>query len=137
LPALADDSGLCCAALAGAPGVRSARYAGDGAGDAANNAALVRALAPFAERRAHYVCVLVALRSDADPEPLISEARWAGEVIEAPRGSSGFGYDPHFWLPEMQCTAAELAPEVKNRISHRGQAMREMARRLGRDWDWA
>jgi XTP/dITP diphosphohydrolase len=136
LPALADDSGLCCAALAGAPGVRSARFAGEGAGDAGNNAALVQALAPFADRRGHYTCVLVAVRGAADPEPLIAEARWPGEVIDTPRGRHGFGYDPHFWLAGEGCTAAELAPEVKNRISHRGLAMREMARRLAADWGW-
>lgn len=135
-PALADDSGLCCAALHGAPGVRSARFAGEGAGDAENNAALVRALAPLADRRAHYTCVLVAVRGEDDPEPLIADARWPGEVIDVPRGSHGFGYDPHFWLPEQGCTAAELAPEVKNRISHRGQAMRDLARRLAADWGW-
>jgi len=136
LPALADDSGLCCVALNGAPGVRSARFAGDDADDSANNAALVRALARSVDRRAHYVCVLVALRSDADPEPLICDARWAGQVIDTPRGSNGFGYDPHFWLPELKCTAAELAPEEKNRIGHRGLAMRELTRRLARDWNW-
>lgn len=136
LAALADDSGLCCVALDGAPGVRSARFAGDGAGDADNNAALVRALRPFADRRGHYTCVLVAVRGAADPEPLIADARWPGEVIDRPRGSHGFGYDPHFWLPGQGCTAAELAPEVKNGISHRGLAMREMARRLGSDWGW-
>ena len=136
LPALADDSGLCCVALDGAPGVRSARFAGEGASDAENNAALVRALRPFADRRGHYTCVLVAVRGAVDPEPLIADARWPGEVIVAPRGGHGFGYDPHFWLPGEGCTAAELAPEVKNRISHRGLAMREMARRLGSDWGW-
>jgi XTP/dITP diphosphohydrolase len=136
LPALADDSGLCCAALQGAPGVRSARFAGEGASDAGNNAALVRALAPLADRRAHYTCVLVAVRSADDPEPLIADARWPGEVIDTPRGSHGFGYDPHFWLPEQGCTAAELSPEVKNRISHRSQAMRDLARRLVADWGW-
>ena len=136
LPALADDSGLCCVALDGAPGVRSARFAGDGASDADNNAALVRALRPFADRRGHYTCVLVAVRGEQDPEPLITDARWPGEVIDTPRGSHGFGYDPHFWLPGQGCTAAELAPEVKNGISHRGLAMREMARRLGSDWGW-
>lgn len=136
LPALADDSGLCCTALGGAPGVRSARFAGEGRGDAANNAALVRALAPFADRRGHYVCVLAAVRGAADPVPLITDGRWAGEVIDEPRGRNGFGYDPHFWLPELNCTAAELKPEVKNRISHRGQAMRELACRLAADWQW-
>jgi len=136
LPALAADSGLCCVALDGAPGVRSARFAGDGASDTDNNTALVRALRPFADRRGHYTCVLVAVRGAADPEPLIADARWPGEVIDTPRGSHGFGYDPHFWLPGQGCTAAELAPEVKNGISHRGLAMREMARRLGSDWGW-
>jgi XTP/dITP diphosphohydrolase len=96
----------------------------------------VRALRPFSDRRAHYTCVLVAVRSTADPEPLIADARWPGEVIDTPRGGHGFGYDPHFWLPGQGCTAAELAPELKNRISHRGLAMREMARRLAADWGW-
>jgi XTP/dITP diphosphohydrolase len=136
LPALADDSGLCCAALEGAPGVRSARFAGDGASDAENNAALIRALQPFSDRGGHYTCVLVALRSADDPEPLVSDARWHGEVIDVPRGSHGFGYDPHFWLPALGCTAAELAPEAKNRISHRGLAMSELTRRLVTDWGW-
>ena len=136
LPALADDSGLCCFALAGAPGVWSARFAGKGASDAENNAALIRALIPFPDRRGHYTCVLVAVRSAEDPEPLVSDARWYGEITDAPRGSHGFGYDPHFWLPNEGCTAAELAPEVKNRVSHRALAMREMTRRLAADWDW-
>jgi len=136
LAALADDSGLCCAALDGAPGVRSARFAGEGAGDSDNNAALVRALSHLADRRGHYTCVLVAVRSAADPEPLVADARWSGEVIDTPRGSNGFGYDPHFWVPAQNCTAAELPPEVKNRISHRGAAMREIARRLAEDWGW-
>lgn len=136
LPALADDSGLCCVALDGAPGVRSARFAGETASDEQNNAALVRALAPFGDRRGHYTCVLVAVLGAADPEPLIADARWPGEVIGQPRGSHGFGYDPHFWLNERGCTAGELAPEDKNRISHRALAMREMARRLTADWGW-
>jgi len=136
LPALADDSGLCCRALGGAPGVRSARFAGEGAGDAANNAALIDALAAHADRRSHYACVLVAVGSATDPEPLLADARWAGEVIDTPRGHNGFGYDPHFWLPALGCTAAELPPEQKNRISHRGAAMREMARKLAEDWSW-
>ncbi len=136
LPALADDSGLCCAALDGLPGVRSARFALAGGGDAANNAALVRALAAHADRRAHYTCLLVAVRGASDPEPLIADGRWPGEVIDVPRGAGGFGYDPHFWLPDLGCTAAELAPEVKNRVSHRAAAMRELARRLAADWGW-
>ncbi len=136
LPALADDSGLCCRALGGAPGVRSARFAGEGADDAANNAALISALSAHSDRRGHYTCVLVAVRSAMDPEPLLADARWPGEVIDTPRGQNGFGYDPHFWLTALGCTAAELPPEQKNRISHRGAAMREMARKLAEDWGW-
>ena len=136
LPALADDSGLCCAALDGAPGVRSARFAGDAANDASNNAELVRRLASHADRRAHYVCVLVALRSHDDPEPLIADARWHGEIVVVPRGANGFGYDPHFLLPELGKSAAELEPAHKNRISHRGVAMAEMARKLAHAWTW-
>ena len=130
LPALADDSGLCCAALDGAPGVRSARFAGADATDAQNNAALLQKLAGAADRRGHYVCVLVALRSADDPEPLIADARWHGEIVAAARGANGFGYDPHFLLPELGRTAAELAPEHKNQVSHRGQAMADLARKL-------
>jgi len=132
-PALADDSGLCCVALNGAPGVRSARFAGDG-GDAANNAALVAALERTGDRRAHFTCVLVALRSPDDPEPLIAEARWHGQIVLAPRGSNGFGYDPHFLLPELNQTAAELPAELKNRLSHRAQAMQDLARKIAQAW---
>ena len=134
LPALADDSGLCCVALEGAPGVRSARFAGDSANDAANNAELIRRLAGHSDRRGHYTCVLVALRAHDDPEPLIADARWPGEIIESPRGSNGFGYDPHFLLPELGRTAAELDPGHKNRISHRGLAMAELARKIAQFW---
>ncbi len=136
LPALADDSGLCCAALDGAPGVRSARFAGPGADDGANNAELVSRLASQTDRRAHYTCVLVALRAHDDPEPLIADARWPGEIVLAPRGAHGFGYDPHFLLPGLGKTAAELDAEHKNRISHRGQAMAELARRIEQLWTW-
>lgn len=134
LPALADDSGLSCVALDGAPGVRSARFAGEHASDADNNAALLRALAPHADRRGHYTCVLVALRAPDDPEPVIAEAHWHGEIVQVPRGVHGFGYDPHFLLPDLGLTAAELAPAHKNRISHRGQAMADLARRLAARW---
>ncbi|MCA3226608.1 MAG: RdgB/HAM1 family non-canonical purine NTP pyrophosphatase [Burkholderiales bacterium] len=136
LPALADDSGICCPALAGAPGVRSARFAGVGGtgADAANNRLLVERLAALGDRRAHYVCVLVALRAADDPEPLVAEARWHGEVVATARGEHGFGYDPHFWLTDLYCTAAELVPEHKNRISHRGQAMQLLLERLRRAW---
>ncbi len=136
LPALADDSGLCCAALGGLPGVRSARFAGPSATDADNNAALVQALGPFADRRAHYTCVLVVVRSSDDPEPLITDGRWQGEFISQPRGAHGFGYDPHFLLSDLGLTAAELAPDRKNQLSHRGLAMRELARRLADHWAW-
>jgi XTP/dITP diphosphohydrolase len=136
LPALADDSGLCCVALAGEPGVRSARFAGvDGDGaDAANNRLLIERLRDASDRRGHYVCVLVAVRGPEDPEPLIAEARWHGEIVAVPRGANGFGYDPHFLLPELGRTAAELAPEHKNRISHRGQAMAQLLDRLRAAW---
>jgi XTP/dITP diphosphohydrolase len=133
LPALADDSGLCVAALRGAPGVRSARFAGEGAGDAANSAELLRQLAQQTDRRGHYSCVLVAVRAADDPEPLVAEARWHGEVLTAPRGTGGFGYDPLFFIPELGCTAAELPAAEKNRISHRGQALRALRQRLA-DW---
>jgi XTP/dITP diphosphohydrolase len=136
LPALADDSGLCCSALGGEPGVRSARFAGEAATDADNNAELLRRLAGVADRRAHYTCVLVAVRSANDPEPLIADARWYGELIDAPRGGNGFGYDPLFWLRDLGMTAAELAPEQKNRISHRAAALAELARKLKVCWEW-
>lgn len=133
LPALADDSGLCVAALGGAPGVRSARFAGPGATDAANNAELLRRLATANERRAHYVCVLVAVRAPHDPEPLVADARWHGEILREGRGSGGFGYDPLFLVTTHGCSAAELAREEKNRISHRGMALRSLAQQL-RAW---
>ncbi len=134
MPALADDSGLCIAALNGVPGVWSARLAGDRADAAANNAELLRRLNGISDRRAHYTCVLVAIAHADDPEPLIADARWPGEILLQPRGSGGFGYDPLFFVPECGCTAAELPVEQKNRISHRGRAMAELARRLS---DWA
>jgi XTP/dITP diphosphohydrolase len=130
LPALADDSGLCVAALLGAPGVRSARFAGPTADDAANNAELLRRLQEHDDRRAHYTCVLVAVASADDPEPLVADARWQGEILQSPRGSGGFGYDPLFLVPSRGCSAAELPAEEKNRISHRGQALRELVRQL-------
>jgi XTP/dITP diphosphohydrolase len=124
LPALADDSGLEVDALDGAPGIRSARFAGDDADDARNNALLLQRLAQVpAPRRARYRCVLAWLRHAEDPSPLICEGSWEGEILTAPRGDGGFGYDPLFWLPALGCTAAELAPAEKNRLSHRGQAM--------------
>jgi XTP/dITP diphosphohydrolase len=130
LPAFADDSGLCVAALGGEPGVRSARFAGPGATDAANNAELLRRLESVRERQAHYVCVLVAVRAPQDPEPLVADARWYGEILSEGRGSFGFGYDPLFLLPPHGRTAAELTREEKNRISHRGMALRILAQQL-------
>jgi XTP/dITP diphosphohydrolase len=131
LPAFADDSGICVDALDGAPGVRSARYAeGDGPReeqDARNNARLVAALRGMARRSAHYIAVIVLVRRADDPEPLVAEGRWHGEIIDAPRGNGGFGYDPYFYLPALRATAAELAPEEKNRISHRGKALARLA----------
>ncbi len=132
LPALADDSGLCVRALGGAPGVHSARFAAE-ATDFANNAELLRRLQDQQERRAHYVCVLVAVCSADDPEPLVSDARWHGEILRQPRGTGGFGYDPLFFVPECGCSAAELTAEHKNRISHRGLALRDLAQRLA-EW---
>jgi XTP/dITP diphosphohydrolase len=126
LPALADDSGICVAALNGEPGVHSAYYAGHPRSDDANNLKLVEALAGRIDRRAHYYCVMVLVRRADDPEPLIAEGRWHGEVIDAPRGSGGFGYDPYFLLPELGRTAAELDAAEKNRVSHRGKALRRL-----------
>lgn len=130
LPALADDSGLCVDALGGAPGVHSAYYAGrEGSRaerDARNNAKLLADLDKSADRRAHYVCVLVLMRGPADTQPLVAEAEWHGEIARAPRGSGGFGYDPYFFITESGRTAAELLPEEKNRISHRGQALQKL-----------
>lgn len=136
LPAFADDSGICVAALAGAPGVRSARYAEARAGagrheqDGLNNRKLIGALEGVSDRRAHYTCVIVLVRHAADPEPLIAEGRWQGEVVAAPRGKGGFGYDPHFLLPALGRTAAELMPDEKNAISHRGRAIARLVEQL-------
>ncbi len=120
--ALADDSGLCVDALDGAPGVHSARYAGAAASDADNIARLLAELRGVARRRCRFVCVMVFMRHAHDPLPLIASGEWAGHVLEAPRGSAGFGYDPVFGVADRDCSAAELAPEEKNRISHRGRA---------------
>src|SRR5262245_54371607 len=130
LPALADDSGLCVDALGGAPGVQSARYAGEPRSDARNNAKLVSALAGIADRRAHYACVLALVRHAADPEPIIAQGDWHGTIVDTPRGTGGFGYDPHFLDPETGLTGAELPLEKKNALSHRGHAMRALIARL-------
>lgn len=134
LPAVADDSGLCVPTLLGAPGVYSARYAqraGREKSDAANNAYLVEQLREVADRRAYYYCVLALVRHADDPEPLIAEGRWAGEIVDAPRGAHGFGYDPHFFVPALGATAAELDPAAKNAASHRALALKALVARLG------
>lgn len=133
LPALADDSGVCVDALGGAPGVHSARFAGEPRCDDRNNAALVAALRGVADRRAHYACVLVLVRRADDPEPIIAEGRWDGRIVDAPRGNGGFGYDPHFEDVETGLTGAELPLGRKNSLSHRGQAMRALIEKLRRE----
>lgn len=130
LPALADDSGLCVKALGGAPGVQSARYAGEPKSDARNNEKLLAALTDVADRHAHFVSLLVLVRHGDDPQPLVAEGEWHGEIIDQYRGEGGFGYDPLFYVPAEKATAAELSAEVKNRLSHRGQAMARLLERL-------
>lgn len=132
LPALADDSGLEVDALEGAPGVYSARYAGEPSDDAANNARLLQALTgvPAAQRTARFVSALALLRHADDPTPVIALGTWPGLILEAPRGANGFGYDPLFLVPSLGKTSAELAAATKNRISHRGQAMRALLKQL-------
>jgi XTP/dITP diphosphohydrolase len=130
LPALADDSGVCVEALGGAPGVRSARNAGEPVSDARNNAALVAALRGIADRRAHYYCVLVLVRHADDPQPILAEGIWHGTIVDTPRGSGGFGYDPHFQDAITGRTGAELPLQRKNALSHRGKAMRRLIARL-------
>lgn len=130
LPALADDSGLCVDALKGMPGVLSARFSGLPKSDGRNNRALLEAMQPHADRRAHYYCVLVLMRWAGDPQPLIAEGIWHGEIAREPRGAGGFGYDPLFWLPHLGKTAAELTHDEKHAISHRGQAMQALLARL-------
>jgi len=131
LPALADDSGICVDALDGAPGVYSARFAGDPKSDERNNQRLLELLAHSDNRTARYYCVIVVLRHVDDPQPLIAEGEWHGEVLRAPRGTGGFGYDPLFLDPRLGLTGAELPMEKKNRISHRGKALTLLAERLG------
>lgn len=136
LPALADDSGITADALNGAPGVFSARYAGADCDDVANNAKLVAALKDKDNKKAHYTCVLVALRYADDPEPIVIEAHWDGEIVAEPRGCGGFGYDPYFYLPEFGKTAAELTAQEKNAVSHRGKALRAMLDAIAERWSW-
>jgi len=130
LPALADDSGICVEALGGVPGVQSARYAGEPKSDARNNAKLVADLKGIADRRAHYYCMLVLLRHDGDPEPILAEGRWHGTIVDTPRGTGGFGYDPHFLDASTGLTGAELKLDIKNELSHRGKALRALVARL-------
>ncbi|MGG7605605.1 RdgB/HAM1 family non-canonical purine NTP pyrophosphatase [Massilia sp. BKSP1R2A-1] len=130
LPALADDSGVCVNALGGAPGVYSARFAGEPKSDVRNNEKLVADLAQHADKSAYYYCVLVYVRHADDPQPVIADGMWRGEIIETPRGTNGFGYDPHFLIPALGKTTAELDPAVKNAHSHRGQALRALVEKL-------
>jgi XTP/dITP diphosphohydrolase len=136
LATLSDDSGLCVPSLGGAPGVHSARYAGENTPahrDQRNNAHLINQLHGSAERAAYYYCVMVYLRHADDPQPIMTEGFWHGMILDAPRGTQGFGYDPLFWLPELGKTAAELDVTAKNQLSHRGQALRHMIIRLGEE----
>jgi XTP/dITP diphosphohydrolase len=135
LPALADDSGIEVDALDGAPGVYSARFAGNDANDDANNALLVEKLrdVPAGQRNARYRAVIVFMRHAGDPSPLICEGSWEGMIQLSPQGDGGFGYDPYFYLPELGCTSAELSAAEKNRLSHRGQALAELKRKLQGD----
>jgi len=133
LPVIPDDSGLEVMALGGAPGIYSARYAGPDADDAANNTRLLNELAkyPQADRTARFVCALAMLRSAEDAAPMTAEGFWPGEILDAPRGTEGFGYDPLFYVPEHNCAAAELSSGIKNRISHRARALTDLMRQLG------
>lgn len=132
LPALGDDSGLVVDTLDGAPGIRSARYAGENADDAANNRKLLEALhgLPEQQRGAYFYCAMAFVRHAADPTPLITTGQWHGSILRGPRGTGGFGYDPLFWLQGKQCSSAELSAAEKNRISHRGQALAAMVEAL-------
>ncbi|WP_028452437.1 RdgB/HAM1 family non-canonical purine NTP pyrophosphatase [Chitinilyticum aquatile] len=133
LPALADDSGICVHALGGKPGVLSARFAslpGEPKSDARNNEKLVRELQGKTDRRAYYYAALVLVRSVDDPQPLFADGICAGEIIDEPRGDGGFGYDPHFWLPEFGKTVAEITADEKSAISHRGRAIRALVAKL-------
>ncbi len=132
LPAIADDSGLEVDALHGAPGIYSSRYAGPGAGDRDNLDKLLGAMAgvPDGQRGARFQCLMVYMEHEADPTPLICQGTWEGEILHAPRGTGGFGYDPVFYVPTHHCASAELPPAVKNRLSHRGQALRRLLEAL-------
>lgn len=136
LPAIADDSGLCVPALGNAPGIYSARYAGEHGNDANNNAKLMADLQPIREQnqntpiKGYFVCVLALVRHAEDPLPIIAQGLWQGEILPQPQGENGFGYDPLFWVPELQLTAAAMSPEQKNKISHRGLAINSLLQQL-------
>ena len=130
LPAIGDDSGIVLPALGGAPGIYSARYAGEHGNDAANNAKLAADLVDVADRGAYFYCAMAFMRSADDPTPLVATAAWHGTFILEPQGAGGFGYDPHFFVTPLECTAAQLSPEQKNAISHRGQATARLAAAL-------
>ncbi len=130
LPAIADDSGICVNALGGAPGVHSARFAGDPKSDQRNNEKLIASLAGQSNRSAYYYCVLVYVRTPDDPQPVIADGCWQGEIVDQARGSGGFGYDPYFYLPAFGKTVAELDAAQKNTLSHRAQALQDLLKKL-------
>lgn len=130
LPALADDSGVCVNALGGAPGVYSARFAGEPKSDARNNEKMIAELARHQDKSAYYYCVLVFVRHPDDPQPIIADGRWNGVMVDTPRGDGGFGYDPYFYIPSLGKCAAELSADEKNALSHRGQALRALVEKL-------
>jgi XTP/dITP diphosphohydrolase len=130
MPALADDSGICVEALGGAPGVISARYAGEPKSDRRNNEKLLQTMQGVIDRRAHYYCVLVLVRNADDPQPLIAEGEWHGEIAQEERGDGGFGYDPMFWLPELGKMSSELTHDDKAQLSHRAKALKVMLSKL-------
>ena len=130
LPAIADDSGLCVNALGGAPGVHSARYAGEPKSDARNNALLLEQLMGVEDRSAYFYSVVALVRSPDDPRPLVADGEWHGTILDAPRGENGFGYDPLFYVPELEQSAAEIDASLKNTLSHRGAALRHLLERL-------
>lgn len=132
LPALADDSGLCVDALQGSPGVLSARYAGEPKSDEANNQKLLKVMASETNRHAHFYCVMVLVRHENDPEPIIAEGQWMGEILNEYRGNDGFGYDPLFLDAKTGKTVAELPLDIKSRISHRGHAMAKLLQKIER-----
>lgn len=133
LPSLGDDSGLVVDALQGAPGIFSSRYAGKHGDDSANNSKLLKALreVPANQRLAHFYCAMVLMKHAEDPAPLLATGKWHGRIVDQPRGAGGFGYDPLFWVESEGCTSAELNPAVKNRLSHRGQALSALVTQLG------